>query len=473
VNAALRARPGQAGPASQRGIATLVVVMVLFFVVAMVAAYTSRNLIFEQRTSANQFRSSIAFEAADAGVEWTLAMLNGSLIDDNCEASAATPGSNFQQRYLSIATDGTISLTAGRAPTAPANWPSCAFDGTRWGSAGNCRCPRDATLLAPPPSTLPAFRAWLPKFPEATDPAVGPGMVSIQINGCTRMSDGTTPDCLAQDPQAQTGDAVAGVRVVLALRPGFSAMPVAAVTAQGVLTMPAGASSLRVVNTDSRSNGITVNTGGTIMNPGSIQAEGVTGGATGEQTMAGDDTRLRDLSPAAAGSMGVGERMFVSQFGMRRALYREQPGLRTCPGFGLPNCTAASLTTLLATNPQRIIWVDGDLTLDASLGSATAPVLLIVNGSRLSLDAGVKITGFVYITGAGTGTSTLELPADAATGIQGALVAESALTVSYSGATPAAPNLPTISYDPVVLNLLRTSYGSWVRLPGGWRDFKD
>jgi hypothetical protein len=34
--------------------------MLLFFIISMVAAYTSRNLIFEQRTSANQYRSTQA-----------------------------------------------------------------------------------------------------------------------------------------------------------------------------------------------------------------------------------------------------------------------------------------------------------------------------------------------------------------------------------------------------------------------------
>ncbi|MBK7062382.1 MAG: hypothetical protein IPH51_18705 [Rubrivivax sp.] len=34
--------------------------MVLFFIMSLVAAYTSRNLIFEQRTSANQLRSTQA-----------------------------------------------------------------------------------------------------------------------------------------------------------------------------------------------------------------------------------------------------------------------------------------------------------------------------------------------------------------------------------------------------------------------------
>jgi Tfp pilus assembly protein PilX len=84
----------------QRGAAALVVVMVLFFIVALVAAYTSRNLIFEQRTSANQYRSTQAFEAAEAGIDWALAMLNGGRIDAACRAhtDASTTDDSFRQR---------------------------------------------------------------------------------------------------------------------------------------------------------------------------------------------------------------------------------------------------------------------------------------------------------------------------------------------------------------------------------------
>ena len=49
---------------AQRGAAALVVVMVLFFIISLVAAYASRNMIFEQKTSANQYRSTAAMEAA-------------------------------------------------------------------------------------------------------------------------------------------------------------------------------------------------------------------------------------------------------------------------------------------------------------------------------------------------------------------------------------------------------------------------
>jgi Tfp pilus assembly protein PilX len=77
-----RRRPS---PAGQRGVATLIVVMVLFFVLSMVAAYTSKNIVFEQRISSNLFQATVSTEAAEAGMEWALGMLNGSLIDDQCQ----------------------------------------------------------------------------------------------------------------------------------------------------------------------------------------------------------------------------------------------------------------------------------------------------------------------------------------------------------------------------------------------------
>ena len=105
----------------QRGAASLIVVMLLFFVLSLTAAYTSRNLIFEQKTSANQSRSTAAFEAAEAGIEWTLAMLNGGTVSDAC--ANLVGGTSFQQRYVAIAPYGAAPPTP---PTMSARWsPIC------------------------------------------------------------------------------------------------------------------------------------------------------------------------------------------------------------------------------------------------------------------------------------------------------------------------------------------------------------
>ena len=93
---------------AEHGAASLAVVLVLFFIVAMVAAYTNRNLIFEQRTSANSYRSARALAAAEAGIDWAVAMLNGGAIDAQCAASSA-PNGDFKTRYLSLQPDGSFA----------------------------------------------------------------------------------------------------------------------------------------------------------------------------------------------------------------------------------------------------------------------------------------------------------------------------------------------------------------------------
>ena len=49
----------------QRGAATLVVVMVLFLIMALLAAYANRSLVFEQRIANGYYRASLAQEMAE------------------------------------------------------------------------------------------------------------------------------------------------------------------------------------------------------------------------------------------------------------------------------------------------------------------------------------------------------------------------------------------------------------------------
>jgi hypothetical protein len=460
---------------SQRGVGTLVVVMLLFFVVSLVAAYTNRNLIFEQKTSANQSRSTQAFEAADAGVEWALAQLNGGLMGDNC--TSATLTQSFQQRYLSIAGNGNISQAARSTSTAGNLWPTCVFNGADW----TCKCPADSGLDPSGPSgsgPFPAFRIW-PAVPEATASTSSPwvaaampraGLLPVISAGCTRLPASSNEKCLDYLPSGEMGDGLSSVRAVLALRSGLRVPPSAAVTVRGTVTpYSPSVAKLHVVNSDAISAGYTVNAGGAVTK--TLFTAETLPGTPSEASFVDDDARLAALATTATGGLAAGERMFVSTFGMNRSAYKQQPGLRVCAS----TCTAAGINTLLTNNPNRIIWVDGNLTLDANIGDASGaplkPVLLIVDGDTLTLGAGVSIYGFVYLTGGSSATSTIALP-NSATSLRGALVAEGDLITQYSGAPSASSEL-TVTYDRAALEVLRSTYGSWVRLGGRWRDFKD
>ncbi len=458
----------------QRGIGTVIVVMVLFFVVSLAAAYASRNMIFEQKTSANQARSTLAFEAAEAGVEWMLTQLNGRTINADCGDSA--PTNNFQQRYLSTAANGNVSPAPRSTDADPGFWPACVHDGT---GGWTCSCPT-GTAAAPTAPTgvagpLPAFRVW-PATPEPTDlttspwsgwTATLPGLFPVNAVGCTALPASSADECLNFYSRAQMGEGSASLRVWIALRSGVAVPPSTPVLARlGVVPSTAGGVKLRLVNTDTAAGGLAVNAGQAVDRTAFDVS--TLPGTPASTSFVDSDSRLVEVSQesAATGSLTAGERMFALVFGMRRSTYKDQPGLRTCAS----PCTAAAINTLLQTNPNRPIWVDGDLTVDVDIGTSAAPALLIVDGDNLTLNADRTIYGLVYLTGAGAADSNITLPAGP-TNIHGAVVAEGRLNTVY-GSTPSAGQELTITFDRTVLDRLRNTYGSWVRVPGGWADFK-
>ncbi len=453
----------------QDGAATLVVVMLLFFIIAMVAAYTSRNLIFEQKTSANQYRSSQAFEAADAGIEWALAMLNGGRIDEACQPSTDTGNSTFRARYIdAIDAEGNIALrtTTAVVDTATVSvslMPTCVFDATanQW----QCRCPKDgsayerSTGAAPVASVSdaeprPMFRIRFDYIPPTATSRHD--VIRIVSAGCTR------PEavCLVDPPNAPAGDAIAVVTALVALKSGLSTIPGAPLTARRDIV---GGGSLRATNADAGTAGVTAVAGSSISGLVSSSLPGVPGSRSTAQL----DTSLSDYAS--------GDRMFAALFAAAPSVYSAQPGAVHVPCSGTGGCNAATVNSAAQQNPGRVLWLEGNLTVDGDIGAAmgtttsptaekimdseaavSGPVILIVNGTA-TLSSGT-VFGLVYCRSAtwDLGTGSAE--------VRGALVAEGSLTSTGS---------QSVVYDVDILTRLRTRFGSFVRVPGGWKDFAD
>jgi hypothetical protein len=139
---------------------------------------------------------------------------------------------------------------------------------------------------------------------------------------------------------------------------------------------------------------------------------------------------------------------------MDQALYKRQPAVVRLPCDS--GCSLSDLATAQWTeqNAGRPIYVDSDLTLDASptgtVGTSTRPMLLVVSG-KLTVAADIDLVGLVY-------ANDIEWTASSGN-IRGALVVARNLTIS--GAL-------TASYDSAVLKLMKDTYGSFVRIPAGW-----
>ena len=431
----------------QGGAATLVVVSMLFFIVSLVAAYANRNLIFEQRTSANQARSTLAFETADAGVEWAAAMLNVGRIDDSCQPTADAAATSFRDRYLEIdATTGLVTPRANMAADSP-SLPTCVHNGTQW--LCSCTATGASTIPGAPTDVVaPAFRL---RFVQRS--ANRPGTVWVEVQACTRLDPtfATAQTCLNPGADnAAAGEGRAKTAVLLALRSALPSPPVAALVARGTVNL--NNSVVRVNNPQQGSGRSLAIQAGLALSGESVL---VLGGAAGEivsvptQILAPDPSLTTAITP-------VGDWFFGSLFGIKAPDYRDQPASLRLPCNTADPCNAARLRTAAARNPGRILWAQGDVDLNggAPLGSATEPVMLVVEGDLA--ENSIQVHGLIY------GRKDLWSVTGNNLTVLGAVMAENNLTLT-------GPFV--VTRDANVLNLLRWRHGSFVRVPGGWSDY--
>jgi hypothetical protein len=454
------------GPNPQRGAAALIVVLLLFFIVSLVAAYAGRNLIFEQRTSANQYRATQAFEAAEAGLEWAVAMLNGGRVTADCippdPVDVAQP--SFRQRYIDIDdVSGNVTPIPWAADGVTAERPSCVQNGAGW----NCSCP----VGAAPAPVMPAGGGVPPGFRvcfEAVDPPQ-PGVVRVVSTGGTSFDDVDRP--CEERGEVTGGAAAATVSVVVALSSGLATPPSVALTVRGDLDvavdmrlLPVALPSRQILDAIWMPNGSLVHVGGEPSNlTGNLKPSNVRG--TPIEALVALDPTLGVLTP---------DQMFASVFKMNKGSYKNQPATVV-----LNDCAVACTDKLLAAwqptpgriNPGRIIWVEGDMTVesDVVLGCpadpadpVSDPVVLVATGNiNLNADS-VRICGLLYSQAAAWNNAG---PEDVK--LQGAAVAERNFVASGIG----SGGSHWLQYDADILRWLRLSTGSFVRVPGSWRDF--
>ncbi len=432
--------------AAEHGVATLTIVMVLFFILAMVAAYTNRTLIVDQRSAANSMRSAQAIEATEAGIEWALMQLNAGRIDQSCQASAAATDTDFRSRYTAVRTDGSYDIPLISAAPVIYYRPSCVA-----GAAGawRCTCPTPAAqdpVLAQQPGDAEAFQVNIRLQDGAANQSVRGGL-RIWVQGCSSPGGGSCMQPMETTlPQV---DAYSRSQVWAGLVKALPNPPAAAITAGipaggGVSSIDVDAGALvRVVSGNA---GPPVSAAGTVSPLVQVTAPAGADPADPRYAPNAQDAAL--LAVVNAGGL------FPGLFGMDAATYRRQPGvvLVSCPAAG---CTSADLATPLARFPRRAIWVDGNLTLDAAgaIGSSSAPALIVVAGTA-TFAAQVNYTGLIYADYVNWGAG-----ADAAT-LTGAIVAAQSFHATVNA---------SIAYDDALLSAMSLAYGSFARVPGGTR----
>ena len=434
-------------PRTQRGAATLVVVLVLLFGVTVMAFFANRSFIFEQRTSANQYRSTKAFELAEAGVEWAVGKLNEGLplaTAPGCATTTVAGALSFRDRFVNPR-----PANPPANPTGFLNVNAAAFPGCRFDSAGvaNCDCPIAGQ------ANLGTANPEQPRFGVSFVPVGGdPAAVEIIARGCTN---GNTCDPTAL--AAAGSDATAIVRVLVKIVPTITTGPAAALTT-GAATVTGG--NLNVINTHVPSNGITIHAGTTVS----------TGTGTNVTTIFGTPPRasVLDNDSTLNALSALGEDAFFSGFfGETLTHYSTKNPDVYKPACASVNACAAAIVAYINTGVQYPrIYIPGDVTftngtpgLGASLGTAANPVTL-VSGGNVELGSNLVAYGMFYAaTGssndwdyAGSGTAT----------VVGAFVTR--------GNFNKGAGTLNLVYDPSLWGAAGAPKGRLVRVPGSWRD---
>lgn len=425
-----RSPPPSRSARGQRGAAALVVTMLLFFAMVLVALFVNRNLVFEQRSAANQYHSTQAFEAAEAGLEWALAQLNHpQRLGADCQPTLDPTATSFRARYLTFVRRSTtfVPTTWNDGGIATALRPTCVRSGGGW----SCSCPSTGQPpLNPPPGATPAAAFTLQFLPSAQ-----PGTVRVSATGCTSLAGACLPGA------ATSADATSKVEAAYGLLGGLRTPPVATITTRGAFD--ADTAPLGVHNPDP-ATGVAIHAGTTLA--ASRARLSPPAGAPMAGALVGNDAALAGLST---------DRFFASTFGIDKADWKHQPAVIRLECNG--DCGRALARAVDAAADNALIWVDGDLALTGplTLGSVRHPVVIVASGA-VRLDGAVGLYGVLY------GASMRWDDTSGGAFLRGAALSES----SYQG-----NGTPELYYDTAVLAALTGDSGSFARVNGSWRDF--
>lgn len=187
--------------AKQKGLATIPLVMVLVLAVSVVVIYLNRPLIAEQRASTNTYHATRAAQAANGGLAWALANLNGP-----------KPA-------------GRVCAPSGQTPwTAACEWTE------QGGLSCDCAAPHsgDQARLGV------GFQVAVSPVNRAVAQADAPALWDVAVTGCSVPSERNAPGgCSASE-----GAAFSALKTRFRFVPLLGRYPDEALTAGGPITLP-------------------------------------------------------------------------------------------------------------------------------------------------------------------------------------------------------------------------------------------
>lgn len=409
---------------SQRGLAALMLTLVLLLLTLLIAYYTSSGAIQEQRMAANYVRAKQAAKAAQAGIDLAVDYMKngGADHDGNGSADALTP---------------TALVASGTSAVYKVAYCSTA-DTTR-----TCPTTSSGTITCTAPTSLTSVQAFSCGWSD-DDTAV---QVASQI---IQGTPGTAGGKLPPLPLTARGNAdllVGGASIMnyfndLTVWSGgtfFGQSMTGKSFVRDTVNYPYASNSFNYRNTG---NSPACN------NPPTGYVCSTQGSTTGHDVVQGD-TNLSGLTTA---------QLFESNFGTDQTTYRDDVAAWTVDlNSGMSNESSTDINSIYG-KQDTSIWVNGDTTINGTIGSEGHPVILIVDGN-LTLGAGAVINGYVFVTGN--------------MGANGTPTVYGAMTVGGNATTTG--NMKIV-YDPFSGTNAppcgsTCQLGTPTRVPGSWKDW--
>lgn len=419
----------------QRGAGTLSVVVLLLAATMLALFYLNRGLVFEQRTSVNQLRSTQALETAEAGIEWATGMLNAPWdLGTQCQF-LNTANVSFRKKY--VMTEWDDPLNPSSEVVVSNARPAC-----RLTDAGReCSCPAnnttDVPTIAGTGASFSVSFAAVPGDPES---------VRVVSWGCAPTAGGQA----CHEDNAPDSDANARVEVILKLKPVLRAAPAAPLTCGTSCTV---GGSYNIDNSDVNTNGALINAGTTISVSNGTSMTTLPGQPV-DNALIGGDQSLSTLSSSDEDCSDSA--MFKAYFGTTIDVYQRAPTTKVLSCSSTSDCVS-KLSGAYAEG-WRSFYFDSDMQLsgNGTLGSQADPVTL-VSPNAMKINGNWTIYGLLFSNSAdvndlGTGAANIE----------GAMISCAAYQNNGNG---------TLSYNADVLLSARRFSALLVRVPGSWKDF--
>lgn len=436
----------------QLGAASLLVALMLLLGGTIIAFFANRGSIFEQRTSANQYRATKAFELAEAGTEWAIGKLNENLplaAGSSCATGGAATAATFRIRFANPQpAGGSCSATSGCLVANTAAAPGCRIDNA---GVATCDCPTAAAASLGTPAAGEQGRFAVRFATVAGDGSA----VEIISRGCVNTVGNT-----ACDPTSTTvqSDATATVRVIVKIVPSLPSGPAAALTT-GSAAVTGG--NLNVINTHAPSNGITIHSGTTVQT-GSGAAVYTLPGTPPRASILDNDPTLSSLTTASE------EAFFANFFGQTLTNYRTvDPDVIRISGCSATACGQQIMDVINSGVRNPRFFVDGDVTFNngnvgaSTVGSPGNEVIIVSNGT---MEMRSNLTGYgVFYAATATATDNWDFAGSGTATIYGAFISRGDF-IKGSGTL-------NLIYDPSLWSTTGSPVGRLVKVPGSWRDF--